>query len=283
MRSIWKGYVRFSLVTIPVRIYSAIEPTESIKFNQVHRSCNGPVGYDKRCKKCNQILSSQDIVKGYQYEPEKYVILEPDDLEKVRLPSTKIIDIVGFIDASEMDPMLYETPYFVGPDGAVAATTYALLGEALKKTGKIGVGKVVLRDREDMVAISPHNGGLVLYRLRYPNEVRSMKDVPDLNAAPATSSEQLELARNLLDAMTKSLGDIELKDKYNDALREIIDAKVRGKEVVAVGEEPRPVADIMQALKQSLEQAKTQRQQMIKATGKPAAAGEKPAKGRKRA
>ncbi len=80
MRSIWKGYVRFSLVTIPVRIYSAIEPTESIKFNQVHRSCNGPVGYDKRCKKCNQILSSQDIVKGYQYEPEKYVILEPDDL-----------------------------------------------------------------------------------------------------------------------------------------------------------------------------------------------------------
>ncbi len=190
---------------------------------------------------------------------------------------------MGFIDASEMDPMLYETPYFVGPDGAVAATTYALLGEALKKTGKIGVGKVVLRDREDMVAISPHNGGLVLYRLRYPNEVRSMKDVPDLNATPATSSEQLELARNLLDAMTKSLGDIELKDKYNDALREIIDAKVRGKEVVAVGEEPRPVADIMQALKQSIEQAKTQRQQMIKATGKPATAGEKPAKGRKRA
>jgi len=283
MRSIWKGHIRFSLVTIPIRIYSAIEPTESIKFNQVHRSCNGPVGYDKRCKKCNQVLSSQDIVKGYQYEPEQYVIIEADDLDKVKLPSTKIIDIDGFVDAAEMDPMLYEAPYFIGPDGAVAASTYALLYKALKETGKIGIGKVVLREREDMVAISPHNGGLVLYKLRYPNEVRSMKDVPEVNTTQAINPEQLGLARNLLDTMTKSLSEIDLKDRYSDALREIIDAKVRGKEVIAVTEEPRPVVDIMKALKQSIEQARTQRQQMIKATGKPTAAEEKPAKGRKRA
>ncbi len=283
MRSIWKGHIRFSLVTIPIRIYSAIEPTESIKFNQVHRSCNGPVGYDKRCKKCNQVLSSQDIVKGYQYEPEQYVIIEADDLEKVKLPSTKIIDIDGFVDASGIDPMLYEAPYFIGPDGAVAASTYALLCKALKEAGKIGIGKVVLRDREDMVAISPHNGGLVLYKLRYPNEVRSMKDVPEVNTTQAINPEQLGLARNLLDTMTKSMGEIDLKDRYSDALREIIDAKVRGKEVIAVTEEPRPVVDIMKALKQSIEQARTQRQQMIKATGKPTAAEEKPVKGRKRA
>jgi DNA end-binding protein Ku len=283
MRSIWKGHIRFSLVTIPIRVYSAIEPTESIKFNQVHRNCNGPVGYDKRCKKCNQILTNQDIVKGYQYEPDRYVLIEPADLEKVRLPSTKIIDIEGFIDASEMDPMLYESPYFIGPDGAVASTTYTLLSQALEKTGKIGLGKVVLRDREDMVAISAHGEGLVLYKLRYPNEVRSMKDVPDLKAAQAVDPEQLELARNLLNTMTKSLGDIELRDKYTDALREIIEAKVRGKEVIAAEEEPRPVLDIMKALKQSIEQARTQRQHMIKATGKPSAAEKKPAKGRKRA
>jgi DNA end-binding protein Ku len=269
MRSIWKGHIRFSLVTIPIRIYSAIEPTESIKFNQVHRSCNGPVGYDKRCKKCNQILTNQDIVKGYPFEPEQYVIIEPADLEKVRLPSTKIIDIEGFIEAKEMDPMLYEAPYFVGPDGPVASGTYALLYEALRQTGKIGVGKVVLRDREDMVALSARDGGLVLYKLRYPNEVRSMRDVPELAPAPTANPAELTLARNLLNTMTKPLSDIELKDKYSDALREIIDAKVRGKEVVTVGEEPRPVVDIMQALKTSIEQAKTQRQQMIKATGKP--------------
>jgi len=269
MRSIWKGHIRFSLVTIPVRIYSAIEPTESIKFNQVHRSCNGPVGYDKRCKKCNQILSNQDIVKGYPYEPEQYVIIEPADLEKVRLPSTKIIDIEGFVEAKEMDPMLYEAPYFVGPDGPVAAGTYALLCEALRRTGKIGVGKVVLRDREDMVALSAREGGLVLYKLRYPNEVRSIRDVPELAGAPAANPAELTLGRNLLDTMTKPLSEIELKDRYSDAVREIIDAKVRGKEVVTIGEEPGPVVDIMKALKASIEQAKTQRQQMIKATGEP--------------
>lgn len=283
MRSIWKGHIRFSLVTIPIRVYSAIEQEEAIKFNQVHRDCNGPVGYDKRCKKCDQRLSNNDIVKGYQYEPDQFVIIEPSDFEKVKLPTTKIIDIEGFIDESEMDPMLYESPYFMGPDGAVAAKTYMLFHEALKESGKIGVGKVVLRAREDPVALSPHNGGIVMYKLRYPNEVRSMKDVPETELRGPVDAEQLKLARNLLDSMTKPLSAIELRDGYGEALREIIEAKIRGKEVVSVGEEPRPVVDIMQALKQSIEQARTQRQQMIKATGKPPAEETKPSKGRKRA
>lgn len=283
MRSIWKGHIRFSLVTIPIRVYSAIEASESIKFNQVHRSCNGPVGYDKRCKKCNQVLTTQDIVKGYQYEPEKYVIMEPGDFEKVKLPSTKVVEIEGFIDGSEMDPMLYESPYFVGPDGAVAAKTYALFHEALQESGKIGLGRVVLREREDMVALSPHNGGLVLYKLRYPDEVRSMADVPEVDAGASINTEQLKLARNLLDSMTKPLSEIELKDRYGDALREIIEAKIRGQEVITVGEEPRPVVDIMKALKQSIEQAKTQRQEMIKAKGKKPAEEPKATKPRKRA
>ena len=285
MRSIWKGHIRFSLVTIPIRVYGAIEASETIRFNQVHRTCNGPVGYDKRCKKCNQQLTMQDIVKGYQYEPEQFVILEPEDLAKLRLATTKVIDIDGFIDKSEMDPMLYESPYFIGPDGAVAAKTYALFCEALRESGKIGVGKVVLRDREDMVALAPHEGGLVLYKLRYPNEVRSMDDVPEIDAKAAVNADQLKLARNLLDSMTKSLDEIELRDRYGEAVREMIEAKILGKEVVSVAEEPRPVVDIMKALKQSIDQAKTQRQQMIKATGKEKKPAEeaKPSKGRKRA
>jgi DNA end-binding protein Ku len=208
--------------------------------------------------------------------------MEQADLEKVRLPSIKVIDVDGFIDASEMDPMLYETPYFVGPDGAVAAKTYALLCEALSESGKMGIGRVVLRDREDMVALSPHDGGLVLYKLRYPNEARSIKDVPEVVANAPVDAEQLKLARNLLDNRTKSMDEIELQDRYGDALRELIEAKIRGKEVVTVGEEPHPVVDIMKTLKQSIDQAKNQRQQMIKATGKPPAEV-KPAKGRKRA
>jgi DNA end-binding protein Ku len=290
MRSIWKGHIRFSLVTIPIRIYSAVETTETVKFHLVHHRDNGPVGYEKRCKKCGQTLTMQDIVKGYEFEPEQYVIIEPGDLEKVRLPSTKIIEVSGFINASEMNPMLYDSPYFIGPDGAVAAGTYALLCEALKESGKIGIGKVILRDREDMVAISPHDEGLVLYKLRYPNELRAMKDVPEVNAGTSVNNEQLKLARNLLDSMTASLSDIELTDNYNQALKEMIEAKIHGQEVVSVAEEPRPVVDIMKTLKQSIEQAKTQRQQMIKATGKPKTAQPaakpeegKPARKRKRA
>jgi DNA end-binding protein Ku len=134
------------------------------------------------------------------------------------------------------------------------------------------MGKVVLRDREDMVAISPHDKGLVLYKLRYPDELRAMEDVPEVNVGASINNEQLKLARSLLDNMTAPLSDVELKDGYNQALKEMIEAKIRGQEVVSVAEEPRPVVDLMKTLKQSIEQAKTQRQQMIKATGKPTAA-----------
>src|SRR5689334_14988004 len=162
MKSIWKGHIRFSLVTIPIRIYSAVDSEETIRFNQLHKEDNGAVGYDKKCKKCGKVLSSQDIVKGYQFEPEQYVIISPEDLEKVKLKSTKVIEIEGFIDASEVHPTLYESPYYAGPDGPVAAKTYSLLTQALAASGKIGVGKVVLRDREAIVMIAALDTGLVL-------------------------------------------------------------------------------------------------------------------------
>lgn len=281
MRSIWKGHIRFSLVTIPVRIYNAIDTAETIKFNQLHRGCNGPIGYDKRCKKCNQQVASQDIVKGYQYEPEQYVIIEPGDFEKIKLKSTKIIEIEGFVDASEVEPMLYEVPYYAGPDSEVARKPYGLLCEALKQSGRVGIGKVILRDREDIVLMAPHDGGLVLYRLRYPTEVRSIRDVPELDKKGEIDKDQLKLACSLVDTMTTSFGSIELKDRYTDALREIIDAKIQGREIVTVAEEERPVVDIMTALKQSIEQAKEQRQGMVKATGK--ARKPEPARAKKRA
>jgi DNA end-binding protein Ku len=166
LRSIWKGHIRFSLVTIPIRIYNAVDTAKTVRFNQLHKECSGRVGYDKRCKKCSKPVKAEDIVKGFQYEPDQYVVFEQGDIDKVKLKSTKVIEIDGFVDASEIHPTLFEAPYFAGPDGEVAAKTYALLGAALKDSGKMGVGKVVLRDREDVVAIAPHEGGLLLHRLR---------------------------------------------------------------------------------------------------------------------
>jgi DNA end-binding protein Ku len=269
MRAIWKGHIRFSLVTIPIRVYNAVDTEQKISFNQLHRQCNGAVGYDKRCKKCNKVVTKDDIVKGYQYEPDQYVIVEPDDLNKIKLKSTKVIEIEGFISAKEVTPMLFEAPYFAGPDGPVAAKAYALLSLTLKETGKVGIGKVVLRDREDVVLIGPMEGGIVLYRLRYPQEIKKMSDVPQLEEQ-RIDKDQLKLARNLVDSMSTSYKKLDLKDTYHAALVEMIDAKVQGKEIVTMEEEEKPVVDIMTALKQSIEQAKSQRKPMAKATGKKA-------------
>ena len=281
MRSIWKGHIRFSLVTIPIRIYNAVDTAEqAIRFNQLHKDDNGAVGYDKKCKKCGKVLTTEEIVKGYQFEPEQYVIVSPEDFEKIKLKSTKVIEIEGFIDASEVQPSLYESPYFAGPDGPVAAKTYSLLTEALKASGKVGIGKVVLRDREEIVTIAPQDGGLILYKLRHPNELRKMGDVPQIEHKEINKDE-LKLSISLVESMASTLKELDLTDRYNDALREMIEAKVAGKQVVAVAEEEKPLVDIMTALRQSIEKTKAQKKPMEKAKGEKKEAAEAPIKQRK--
>jgi len=273
MRSIWKGHIRFSLVTIPIRIYNAVDTEETIRFNQLHKEDNGAVGYEKKCKKCGKALTNEEIVKGYEFEPEQYVIVTPDDFAKIKLESTKVIEIEGFIDAAEVHPTLYEAPYLAGPDGVVAAKTYSLLSEALKASRKVGVGKVVLRDREETVMIAPQDGGIILYKLRQRNEVRKMDGVPQLERRDVNKDE-LKLSINLVESMTTTLAEIDMTDRYRDALREMIEAKIAGREVVIAVEEDRPVVDIMTALKQSIEATKAKKKPMERAKGekKPAAA-----------
>jgi len=271
MRAIWKGHIQFSLVTIPVRIYNAIDNERTISFNLLSKEGHNPVSYEKKDKVTGQPLRNEEIVKGYQYEPGQFVIIEQEDLDKVRLKSTKVIEIEGFVKAEEVHPTLFEAPYFIGPDGEIAAKTYGLLCQSLKDSGKIGVGKVVLRDRETPVLINPHEGGMLMYRLRYPNEVRSISEVPQLLEVKA-DKEQLKLAKTLVDSMTIKFSKIEMKDHYYDALKAIIDAKIAGKEIVSVVEEEPKVIDIMTALKASIDQAK--KKPMEKAKG-PSAKEEK--------
>ncbi len=280
MRAIWKGHIRFSLVTIPVRIYNAVDTDQTIRFNQLHKEDHGPIGYDKRCKKCSKVVTNEEIVKGYPYEPERYVIVEKEDLEKVKLKSTKIIEIEGFINAKDVHPTLFEAPYYAGPDGPVAVKAYNLLAVALKEAGKVGIGKVVLRDREDIVLIAPYEQAVALYKLRAPKEIRNVAEVPQIDGK-IVDKQQLKLAKNLIDSMTTKLNKIDMTDKYHDALREMIEAKVEGKQIVTVEEEEKPTVDIMAALKKSIEQAKSQRKPMEKAVGKKEAAEAKSVKTRK--
>jgi DNA end-binding protein Ku len=265
MRAIWKGHIQFSLVTIPIRIYNAIDTGQTISFNLLSKEGHNPVAYEKKDKVTGEPLRQEDIVKGFQYEPGQYVIIEDEDFAKVRLKTTRLIDIEGFVKKEEVHPTLYESPYFIGPDGDVAAKTYGLLMHTLKESGKIGVGKVVLRDRETPVLLTPHENGIMMYRLRYPHEVRNIKEVPQLLEVKVDKN-QLKMAKTLVDSMTKKFTQIEMKDHYYDALKEIIDAKVAGKEIVTVTEEEPKVVDIMTALKASIDQAK--KKPMEKAKGK---------------
>ena len=264
MRSIWKGHIRFLLVAIPVRIYNAIETSEKIQFNQLHRDDYGPIGYDKRCKKCSQVVTNDQITKGYQYEPDRYAIIEPDDIAKVKIKTTKAVDIVGFVDASEIPTTFYDAPYYAGPDGAVSEKPYALLREVMKQTGKVGIGKVVLRDREDLVAVFPHEDGLVLQKLHYPHEIRKMKDVPEIEGPAKLDKNELKLATTLVEQMVTSLDEIDTVDQYHEALKSLIDSKIKGKKVAEFEVEELPRLDIMSALKKSLQASS--RKPMVKAT-----------------
>src|SRR5205807_4828996 len=264
MRPIWKGHIRFLLVAIPVRVYNAIESSEKIQFNQLHREDFGPIGYDKRCKKCGQVVTNEEITKGYQYESDRYAIVEPEEIAKVKIKTTKAVDIVGFVDASEIPTTFYDAPYYLGPDGPVAEKPYALLRQVLKDTGKVGLAKVVLRDREDLVAVFPHENGIVLQKLRYPAEIRSIKDVPEVDGAQKLDKKELSLATNLVEQMITSFSDIDTVDHYHEALRKLIDSKIKGKKVTEFEKiEEVPRLDIMTALKKSLQASS--RKPMIKA------------------
>ena len=259
MRSMWTGTIRFSLVSIPVKIYSAIETSEKIQFNQLHRDDFGAIGYDKRCKKCNEVVTNDQITKGYQYEPDRYAIVEPDDLAKIKIKTTKAVDIVGFVAREEIPTTFYDAPYFAGPDGPVSENPYALLREVMKQTGKIAVAKVVLRDREDLVALFPQDDGLVIQKLRYPHELRKMEDVPDFETVQRLDGEklnknELELATTLVQQMATTLSQVDTEDNYFNALRTLVDSKIQGREVTELEEvDEVPRLDLMSALKKSLE------------------------------
>ncbi len=259
MRSIWKGHIRFSLVTIPIQIFNGLEPENELSFKQLHHKDNGRINYKKICSACAEEVPFGDIVKGYEYEPDRYVVFQKSELENVKLKSTKVIDIEAFVDITEVHPSRFEALYFIGPNGDIANPTYNLLKQALLKSGKAGIGKVVIREREDVVLIMPEKDGLLMYKLRYPDEVRNISDMPDVKASPV-DDRQLELANTLITSMVKTFAEIPFVDQYKEAVMNMVQQKVNGQQVISIesAEESAPVVDIMEALRRSIEEAKKQ-------------------------
>ena len=260
MRSTWKGHIRFSLVTIPIQIFSAINSKKNISFKQLHGEDNGKIMYKKICSHCEEEVPYGDIVKGYEYEPDQYVVMQKEEFNAIKLKSNKAIDIEAFVDLDEVKPSRFESVYFVGPNGDIATGTFNLFRKALIKTNKAGVGRIILRDREDVVLIVPEGKGLVMYKMRYPYELRSIDDVPGLTDVEVDDT-QLKLAETLIASLDKSFEEIDFEDRYRKALLEIVEDKVDGKEIVTLAEEDNdaPVVDIMDALKKSIEAAKVKK------------------------
>lgn len=257
MRSIWKGHIRFSLVTIPIQVFNGLEAGNDISFRQLHDKDNGRIEYKKICSSCNEEVPFGNIAKGYEYEPDKYVVLKKEELESVKLSSTRIVDIEAFVDQTEVHPSLFEAVYYLGPNGTIANPTFNLLREALQTAGKAGVGRIVLREREDVVLIVPEANGLIMYKLRYPYEVRNIKLVPDVQTT-AVDQAQLDLANTLINSMVKKFDEIKFEDHFRNAVMDIINQKISGKNVISIdsAKEETPVVDIMEALKKSIEEAK---------------------------
>jgi DNA end-binding protein Ku len=277
VRSTWKGHLKISLVNIPIKVFPATESSGSISFNQLHGECQTRIQQKKWCPHCEREVPNSEIVKGFEFEKGRYVIMADEDLEKVRPESTRVIDLVQFADEASLDPMYVDRTYYLAPDGGIAADAFAVMREGMQ--GKVGIGKLALYGREYLVAVRPFQRGIVMHTLHHAAEMRGIDAVDELRSVPTTvKPEEMKLARQVIQTFEQPLNLAEYKDEYREGLQRIIDAKVAGEEIVATSAEAPPkVVNLMEALKKSLDSVSAKKKQPAKA------AIAKPASKRKRA
>jgi DNA end-binding protein Ku len=265
-RSTWKGFLKVSLVNIPIRVFPATESAASLSFNQLHAECQTRIQQKRWCPSCEREVPNTEIVKGYEFQKGRYVVVTEEDIAKVKVESTRVINLVQFAEDTAIDPMYVDRTYYLAPDGKVAAEAFAVMREGMR--GKAGIGKVALYGREYLVAVKPQEHGLVMYTLHHAAEMRSIDQVEELESVPKTvKPEELKLAKQVVDTFAGELNLAEYRDEYKDELRRIIDAKVAGEEVVAtpVVETPTNVVDLMAALRKSLDAVSTSKKATAKA------------------
>jgi DNA end-binding protein Ku len=276
-RATWKGFLKISLVNIPIKVFPATESGSTISFNHLHGECRTRIQQKKWCPHHNREVSNSEIVKGYEFEKGQWVIVDEEDFEKVRTESTRVIDLVQFADESALDPMYVDRTYYLAPDGGPAGDAFAVMRDGMK--GKVGIGKLALYGREYLVAVRPHERGIILHTLHHAAEIRSIDQVEELNSVTSKAKpEEAKLARQIIESFEGPLDLTTYKDEYQEGLKGIIDAKIAGQEIVApAAEAPPKVVNLMEALKKSLDAVSVQKKRPAKAVA------EKPAAKRKRA
>ena len=249
MRSMWKGAISFGLVMIPVKLYAATEQKD-IAFRQVHRTDGGRIRFRRVCSVCGEEVPYEDVAKGYELPTGEMVVLTDEDMADLPLPTTRSIEVVHFMPAEQLDPILLNRSYFVEPESA-GARAYVLLRDSLDRSGKVALTMVALRQRESLATLRTRNGVLVLETLLWPDEIR-VPDFPFLTDDIEVRSQELKMAASLIDSMTEDFDPDAYHDNYREALQEVVDAKVEGREVVqpegvSAAIEPTSLADALKA------------------------------------
>ena len=256
-RAFWTGHLRLSLVNIPVRLYPATTSERAIAFHQIHQPSGKRIRYQKVAPGVGPV-ENEEITKGYEYEKGKYVLIDQQEIDDLKLESKQTIELVRFVDEEAIDIRYFETPYYLMPDGDMADEAYVIVQKALKDTGKIGVGQFILRGRANLVAIKPFGKGLMLEVLRHANEIRAAEPVFKEIAEVKVDKEALDLAKELIKRKTGKFEPEQFKDDYSEAVWELINAKLEDRAPEIVTELPgtAKVINIMDALKKSVQQGK---------------------------
>ncbi len=258
MHTVWKGSISFGLVNIPIKLHAATEDKD-VKLRQLHKECNTPISYKKVCENCNKEVTEEDIVKAYEYTKNKFVVLDAEDLENLKKENEdKAVEIIDFVKLEEIDPIYFERSYFMSPD-TTGTKAYTLLRKTLEDSGKIGIAKIMIRSKEQLAIVRVYQDTLVMETIHYPDEVRSISDVPNIPSEQIVVQKELETALMLVDQLTTAFDPTKYTDDYRTALMELIEEKKNGNTVTANAVEkelPNNVTDLMSALQASLNKTK---------------------------
>jgi DNA end-binding protein Ku len=251
--TVWKGHLTFGLVSFPIRLYSAAR-SESISFNQLHKSDGSRIKQVLFCQSEDKQIPRSEIVKGYEYEKDRYVVIDDEEIKKVAPQTAKVMEILEFVPNDQVDPIYLETSYYMAPDEA-GEKPYALLFDALKRSNRVGVAKIAMHNREHIVILRPGKNGVLIHTMYYTHEIRMVDEFrTDLSLV---KDKELALASSLIEALAGDFEPEKYKDNYRENLLQMIEAKKQGAEVVATPEpQQAKVVDIMEALKASLAMVK---------------------------
>ena len=249
--SVWKGYLTFGLISIPIRLFSAAR-SERISLNQLHKVCNSRIRMPLFCPTCARQVERSEIVKGYEYEKDQYVLFSEEELDKIEPESARSMEILEFVRLEEIDPLYYESSYYVTPEDE-GKKAYTLLMEAMEQTGYAAVAKITMHQREHIVVIRPRANGMTMHTMFYTNEIRQVAEYGQRTPAAEPKEAEKKLATQLIESLATTFEPEKYKDRYQESMQAMITAKAKGLEVTAAPHAKlAPVIDLMEALKKSI-------------------------------